>query len=107
MTHTRPLVERMIAALEDRVNLNTRRAAATSGVGQKKAKARLSEASEILGILRNVVAAWDKDIPRYQQVDPSRYLPTMITVDGKKMTPEEYRAQFDWPGDGKPFDPKD
>lgn len=58
-TRTRPLVERMLAALEDRVNLNTRRETTTSGVGQKKARARLSESSEILGMLRNVVAAWD------------------------------------------------
>lgn len=57
--HTRPLVKRMLAALEDRVNLNTRRESTTSGVGQKKARARLNESSEILGMLRNVVAAWD------------------------------------------------
>lgn len=61
MKHTRQLADRMIAALEDRVNLNTRREATTSGIGQKKARARLNEASEILGILRNVVAAWDAD----------------------------------------------
>jgi hypothetical protein len=51
----------MLAALEDRVNLNTRRETTTSGVGQKKARARLNESSEILGMLRNVVAAWDAD----------------------------------------------
>ena len=59
MKRTRELADRMIAALQDRVNLNTRRETITSGVGQKKARARLNESSEILGILRNVVAAWD------------------------------------------------
>lgn len=57
--HTRALADRMLAAVEDRVNMNTRREATTSGVGQKKARARLSESSEILGMLRHVVAAWD------------------------------------------------
>jgi hypothetical protein len=57
--HTRAFADRMIAALEDRVNLNTRRESTTSGVAQKKARARLNESSEILGIMRNVVAAWD------------------------------------------------
>ena len=56
---TRPLADRMLAAVADRVNMNTRREAATSGVSQKKARARLNESSEILGMLRNVVAAWD------------------------------------------------
>lgn len=34
------------------------------------------------------------DVPRYQQVDPSRYLPTTITVDGVEMTPDEYSEKF-------------
>lgn len=58
-TRTRPLADRMLAAVADRVNMNTRREATTSGVAGKKARARLSESSEILGMLRNVVAAWD------------------------------------------------
>jgi len=59
---TRELADRMLAALQDRVNLNTRREEMTSGGGQKKARVRLNEASEILGILRNVVAAWDANV---------------------------------------------
>lgn len=58
--HTRKLADRMLVALQDRVDLNTRREATTGlGIGNKKAKVRLNESSKILGILRNVVAAWD------------------------------------------------
>lgn len=57
--HTRALADRMLAAVSDRVNMNTRRETTTSGISQKKARARLNESSEILGMLRNVVAAWD------------------------------------------------
>lgn len=60
MTHTRPLVERMMRAVEDRVVLNEARSAILSGGAGKKARARLNESSEILGILRNVVKAWDE-----------------------------------------------
>jgi hypothetical protein len=60
--HTRALVDRLLAAVEDRVNLNTRREVETSGdVAKKKVRARLNESSEILGILRNVVKAWEAE----------------------------------------------
>lgn len=57
---TRPLVERMLRAVEDRVVLNEARAVVTRGVGKKKARARLDESLEIFVILRNVVKAWDE-----------------------------------------------
>lgn len=59
MKRTREIADRMLAALEVRVAMNTQRERTTSGIGQKKARARLSESSEILGELRNVVSAWD------------------------------------------------
>lgn len=58
---TRPLVERMLRAVEDRVAINEARAVVRKGgVGHWRARARLNESSEILGILRNVVKAWDE-----------------------------------------------
>jgi hypothetical protein len=53
----------MLAAVADRVNMNTRLAEGRSSVSGAKARARLNESSEILGILRNVVAAWDAAQP--------------------------------------------
>ena len=50
----RDLPRRMLAAVEDRVNMTRR------GATNAKSRARLQEANEILGILRNVVAAYEK-----------------------------------------------
>ncbi len=60
MNKTRDLPRRMLAAVEARVNMNSTRPAG-SVIGQKKAQVRLNESSEILGILRNVVAAWEAE----------------------------------------------
>lgn len=54
---TRPLVERMLRAVEDRVAINEARVAARY---RPSDRVRLNESSEILGILRNVVKAWDE-----------------------------------------------
>lgn len=58
-THTRTLADRMLAAVEDRVNMNANRSEWGSTLSRKKKEVRLNESSEILGILRNVLKAWE------------------------------------------------
>ena len=62
-TRTRDLPTRMLAAVEDRVRLNMQRADAGSVQGRRKAAVRLNESSEILGMLRNVIAKFEDDKP--------------------------------------------
>jgi len=50
----RDLPRRLLAAIETRIRLNTQKG------GGAKARARLQEANEILGIMRNVIREYER-----------------------------------------------